>query len=119
MRDVAEFLKLKQNADFRRLYRRGKVVVDPALVVYYAQNRAGQCRVGVSSSKKIGNAVARNRARRVLTAAFREVCPQVKPGYDFVLVARTATRYKKSTAVARTMRAMFAAEGLLKEAKPR
>jgi len=36
-----------------------------------------------------------------------------------VLVARTATRYKKSTAVARTMCAMFAAEGLLKEAKPR
>lgn len=57
-----------------------------------ARNRADgdpQTRIGFTASKKIGNAVARNRAKRRLRALAREVlAPRAQPGWDYVLVAR-------------------------------
>lgn len=56
----------------------------------------GRLRVGYTCSKKVGNAVARNRAKRRLRAAAREVMPAAgRPGWDYVLIGRegeTATR---------------------------
>ena len=54
---MSDFVTLNSNPDFRRLYNRGKAVIDPALVIYYSKNRAGICRIGITTSKKIGNAV--------------------------------------------------------------
>lgn len=52
----------------------------------------GRIRVGFTASKKIGNAVARNRAKRRLRAAAREVLPLLgRAGHDYVLVARAST----------------------------
>jgi ribonuclease P protein component len=49
----------------------------------------GQVRFGVTATKKVGNAVARNRAKRRLRALAREVLPEGgRPGWDYVLVAR-------------------------------
>jgi ribonuclease P protein component len=48
-------------------------------------------RVGFTASRKVGNAVARNRARRRLRAVAREVLDHAEPGNDFVLIARPAT----------------------------
>ncbi len=92
------FKVLKQNSDFRRAYGRGKSYSAPALVTYVLKNnRAGICRMGITTSKKIGNAVERNRCRRIIRAAFRELYPQLKGGYDLVFVARTRTKNVKST----------------------
>jgi ribonuclease P protein component len=91
---------LKQNTDFRRLYKRGASHANPVLVVYTMRNRTGLCRIGITSSKKIGNAVERNRSRRLIRAAFQEVYKQHEAelqGYDIVFVARVRTRYRKST----------------------
>lgn len=110
---MSDFVTLKSNSDFRRLYNRGKAVTDPALVVYYSKNRAGICRIGITTSKKIGNAVERNRSRRVLREAFRSVCGEVIPGYDIVIVARSKTKYVKSTRLAEIMYRIFAEQGML------
>ena len=88
---------LNCNTDFRRAYSRGKVYTNPALVTYVSRNRAGICRVGITTSKKIGNAVERNRSRRVIRAAFRTALPQVEGSWDIVFVARSKTKYLKST----------------------
>ena len=112
---MSDFVTLKSNSDFRRLYNRGKAVTDPALVIYYRKNRAGICRIGITTSKKIGNAVERNRSRRVIREAFRMLCPRVLPCYDIVLVARTKTKYLKSTDVAAAMEKIMSAEGMLEE----
>lgn len=48
-------------------------------------------RVGFTASRKVGNAVKRNRARRRLRAVAEQVLPQAAPGNDFVLIARPAT----------------------------
>lgn len=82
---------LKENRDFKRLYGRGKSIVGPALVTYVMRNRAGYCRIGITASKKIANAVGRNRIRRIIRAAFRQCSPMIADGYDIVFVARTRT----------------------------
>jgi ribonuclease P protein component len=54
--------------------------------------------------KKIGIAVERSRARRVIREAFRTMCEEVKPGYDIVFVARSLTCKVKMQEVATAMR---------------
>ena len=115
---MSDFVTLKNNPDFRRLYNRGISVTHPALVIYYSKNRAGICRIGITTGKKIGNAVERNRSRRVLMEAFRSVCPSVIPQYDIVIVARSKTKYVKSTRLAEIMTGIFESRGMLKCSTP-
>ncbi|MBR2876388.1 MAG: ribonuclease P protein component [Clostridia bacterium] len=110
---MSDFVTLKTNSDFRRLYNRGKAVTNPALVMYYSKNRAGICRIGITTSKKIGNAVERNRSRRVIKEAFRNTSKKFNGGYDIVFVARSRTKYQKSTYIASVMEKMFSQEGML------
>lgn len=104
---------LNLNSDFRRVYARGKVYTNPALVTYVLKNRAGICRIGITASKKIGNAVQRNRARRVIRAA-TEMLPAIGGGYDIVFVARTKTIRKKSTEVHSIMERQLRSAGVIK-----
>ena len=103
---------LKTNSDFRRAYTRGKSYTNPALVMYVRKNRAGSCRIGITASKKIGNAVQRNRARRVIREAFRQVKLPLRSNYDVVFVARTKTVYKKSTDIYNIMLPMLFEAGV-------
>ncbi|MBQ6863851.1 MAG: ribonuclease P protein component [Clostridia bacterium] len=111
---MSGFETLKSNSDFRRAYARGKTYTNPALVTYVNKNRAGICRIGITTSKKIGNAVQRNRARRVIRAAFLCVRQDIQPGYDIVFVARTKTVYKKSTEILEIMQKQLDSAGLLR-----
>ena len=63
---------LNKNRDFTRIYARGKSYVHPHLVLYVAKNRLGAPRIGLTATKKVGGAVQRNRARRVMRAALAE-----------------------------------------------
>jgi ribonuclease P protein component len=110
---VAKIFTLNQNIDFRRVYNRGKSFVNPALVTYVTPNRAGYCRVGITTSKKIGKAVVRNRARRVIRAAYCEISNIIDGGYDIVFVARGKTPYRKSTEIAEIMKSHFAEAGII------
>ncbi len=89
---MAKFAAISQNRDFRRLYRR-KGEVSPLLVTYVAKNKLGYNRVGITTGRKIGIAVKRNRARRVIREAYRAVEPLLsdKNGWDIVFVARSKT----------------------------
>ncbi|MCD7775667.1 MAG: ribonuclease P protein component [Clostridiales bacterium] len=94
---------------------RGRSYTNPVLVMYVVKNRTGICRIGITASKKIGNAVQRNRARRVIREAFRMLQDNVSPGFDIVFVARTRTIYKKSTDIYAVMLSMLKNAGLMRE----
>ena len=78
---------LKLNHIFRRLYRTNGFA-DGYLVLYARKNRLGQNRVGITVSKKLGNAVVRNRTRRRLREVYRLNESRFQPGWDLVVVAR-------------------------------
>ena len=90
---------LDKNWQFNRVYGRGKSYVHPHCVLYVAKNRLGYTRIGLTATKKVGHAVQRNRARRIMRAALSEHLSQNIGGYDIILVARARTPYLKSTVV--------------------
>ena len=102
---MQKYESLNQNTDFQRTYYRGKSCARPALVVYAMKNRVGICRVGITTSKKIGNAVERNRSRRIIRAAYQSIFREytLKGNYDIIFVARGKTKYLKSTQVEKAM----------------
>lgn len=91
--------RLKLNWEFRHAYTKGKSVVTPAFVVYVVKNSGKGVRLGVKAGTKLGCAVKRNRAKRVLTAAFSQCLPNIRGSYDIVLVARHKILSQKSTQV--------------------
>ena len=80
---------LKKNSDFRRLYAKGKSAANPYMVLYCRRNRTRETRLGYTVSVKLGHAVVRNRIRRRLRETVRLNAPQLLPGWDIVLVARS------------------------------
>ena len=111
---IMKLVKLKENRDFRRAYHKGNSFVSPYVVVYINKNRTNQIRLGITAGKKIGKAVSRNRAKRLITAAFRSLLPQIDTGYDFVIVARTRILNVKSTEVALSLLKIFKTCGAVK-----
>lgn len=79
---------LKLNSQFRRLYKKGKSVVTPTMVIYAAKNREDNIRLGITAGKKVGGAVERNRAKRRIRELFRNSMADLRDGYDFCIVAR-------------------------------
>ncbi len=101
--NMRAYTKLKQNWEFHRAYKRGAAYVSPEFVLYMVKGKKGETRLGITTGKKIGTAVSRNRAKRVITAAFDECASHISTGYDFVVVARTRIINTKSNIVAVNM----------------
>ena len=83
-------VSLKENAAFRRLYYRGANAGNRYLVIYCRRNGLKVSRMGLTVSTKLGHAVVRNRVRRRLREIVRLHEDKLTPGYDFVVVARSA-----------------------------
>lgn len=79
--------RLRKNADFVATMKEKRLSID-GLSLFYRRNDAGAYRVGISVSKKLGNAVKRNRLRRQIRACVGEVLRDHSAGYDLVFLAR-------------------------------
>lgn len=102
---------ITRNREFARVYARGRSYVHPQLVLYVLKNRLGHTRVGLTATKKVGGAVQRNRARRVMREAAFATLPYDVGGYDFIFVARGQTARCKSTQLAKTAALLLAQAG--------
>ena len=80
--------RLKSEADVQRVWQQGSTWTHPLLVLRARPNELGQTRLAFVVSKKIGKAVSRNRAKRLMREAARGFYPAITPGVDLVLIAR-------------------------------
>jgi ribonuclease P protein component len=80
---------LRRPADFKQVYDRRCSVSDGRLVVYGRANGLDYARLGLSVSRKVGNAVVRNRLRRLYREAFRLTRADLPTGLDLVLIPRS------------------------------
>lgn len=87
---VRPFHPLRKKGDFKKAFEQGSKFSSKNLVVYSRRNGLATTRIGLSVSKKIGNAVVRNRIRRRFREVLRLCLADKRLLYDFVLVARAA-----------------------------
>lgn len=80
--------RLCKQADFQRVRQGRRSWAHPLVVLAAAPNALEYSRVGLITGRPLGNAVRRNRARRLLREAARQCLPLVAPGWDLVLIAR-------------------------------
>lgn len=104
---------LNQNRDFLRLYKKGSTIVSKNIVLYFKKNKFDYNRLGITVSKKIGKAVLRNRAKRIIKEAYRSLEGSVSSGYDFVIVARVSINGKKMGEIAESLEKMLKKSGII------
>ena len=95
---------LRNKDDFTRIYKKGKSIGDRYIVLFYRKNHLSYKRIAFLASKKVGNSVKRNRARRLMRESYRSLGEQMKDGYDIIFIARNSINDRKMQEVDRSMR---------------
>lgn len=106
--------RLRSNQEFQRVYRVGKSWAHP-LAALHVTVQPGAQRFGISVSKKVGNAVARNRVRRRIREILRALLPETKLGFDAIIVARTASAEAEFAELSLAIAELFRRSGLRRE----
>lgn len=81
--------RLTRSDDFKRVRHNGKSYAHPLVVLAAQASGSPGIRVGVAAGKMTGNAVQRNRAKRLLRESMRTLLPSLAPGWDLILIARS------------------------------
>ena len=91
---MSNFIVIKNNKEFRKVYSYGKSRANKLLVMYILENGTDTSRFGISVSKKVGNSIVRHRLTRLIRESIRLNTGKFLPGYDIVIVARTLLKGK-------------------------
>ena len=105
---------LRRKSDFTSIYKRGKSVGDRYVVVFYKKNGLPYKRLAFLASKKVGNSVVRNRAKRLMKESYRNIEGSLPEGYDFIIIARNTICGKKCAEVEKSLNSAFRRTGVKK-----
>lgn len=86
---------LKNNENFRKVYRGGNSRANKYLVMYVLENDRNRNRLGIAVSKKTGNSIVRHRLTRLIRESYRLNEDRFLRGYDIVVIARGSAKGKK------------------------
>ncbi len=111
-------MRLRRPEDFRRVRSEGQSWAHPLFILWGAPNALDVTRIGLTASRRVGNAVARNRARRLLREAVRRSYAHMATGYDIVLVARSGLLAERSQQVEAALRMVLERANLASSAHP-
>jgi ribonuclease P protein component len=82
-------LRIKKNDEFQEVFNKGESFGNRQFVVYVLEKpNQDHFRIGLSVSKKIGNAVVRNQIKRYIRQSFLELMEDIRVGRDYVIIAR-------------------------------
>ncbi len=124
-----KFYAIKQNYLYRKAFRNGNSCIKETVAVYVIRDKMSQIlkkqnpkkekinRIGIQASKKVGGAVQRNRAKRLIREAYRKIDNEdgIKKGYLVVICPRTKCTEAKLADVWRDLRESFSEAGMLIE----
>jgi ribonuclease P protein component len=107
---------LRNKKDFSALYGKGKSAGGRYVVLFFRKNNRAYNRKAFLASKKVGNSVRRNRARRLMKESYRLLAERLPAGYDLLFIARksAADGGVKCGDVGESMRSLLRKNGLLK-----
>ena len=80
--------RLRKKYMFNYCYKVGKVIYGKSVLLYFNPSKNKNVKVGISVSKKVGSAVKRNRARRVIREAITPFLTSIKKDFNIIIVAR-------------------------------
>jgi ribonuclease P protein component len=108
---------LRRNKEFRYVYRRGKSVSDKYFVLIYIKTKTPRLKVGFSVSKKLGNAVHRNKVKRRMKEAFFSMLTDVSQTSLIVFVPRERAKDLEYSSILASLRSLLKKAGLMETAK--
>jgi len=85
---VKRRFRLRKTAEFERVRRSGKSFAHPLIVLVVRENEGDSLQIGITAGRSLGNAVQRNRLKRLMRAAIRTQLGYIRPGHDLLLIAR-------------------------------
>ncbi len=106
-------ISIKKNVQFKSIYKRGKCIVNKLLVIYIIKNRLPINKLGIVVNKKVGNAVVRNRVRRLIKENYRLKENQISKGYDIIFVSRVRAKDATYNEVDKAMKHLLKKAGLI------
>ncbi|HZK87391.1 MAG TPA: ribonuclease P protein component [Syntrophomonas sp.] len=80
--------RISSKEAYNHIYKYGRKIQAKYIIVFVVTNHLEYNRFGIVTSKKVGNAVLRNQAKRRIRGIIRTHLPELKPGFDLVIVAR-------------------------------
>lgn len=80
--------RIKKNNEFQKIFKKGKSFANRQFIIYVLKSDQPEFRLGLSVSKKVGNAVTRNRIKRYIRQVFLELQEEILPNADYVIIAR-------------------------------
>lgn len=104
---------LRNQADFDAVYNKGRSFGDKYVVVFYLKNHLDHNRTGFLASKKVGNSVKRNRARRLMRESYRHFKDELPTGYDIIIIARNTISGRSFREVDSSIRNAFRRTGMI------
>jgi ribonuclease P protein component len=105
--------RLVDKRGFRNVYTRGRSGATDLVVVYVLPKREGLMRFGFTVGKKVGGAVVRNRVKRVLREAVRQMLPEMTGASDIVVVARSRAANASYADLSAALRRLLTRAGVI------
>ncbi|MDT8863018.1 ribonuclease P protein component [Alkalihalobacillus sp. MEB130] len=110
--------RIKTNEEFSKVFKNGQSVANRQFVLYKLPKEGqGPFRLGLSVSKKVGNAVTRNRVKRYIREVFRLKAELLHSDADYVVIARNPAASMSSQEVEQSLLHVFRKARVLKKAK--